>query len=122
MLAFWSMLVDNRRMSFAEEFNKLDPALLQHAFAKVSDRTMRMVDRELHVEQATEMFSVIREASPAFMVIIERYEETVQMITSLPEGLYSPEAMRMVDMMLGAVAVGEVLAEYARLEHERDLY
>lgn len=109
-------------MSFAEEFNKLDPALLQHAFAKVSDRTMRMVDRELHVEQATEMFSVIREASPAFMVIIERYEETVQMITSLPEGLYSPEAMRMVDMMLGAVAVGEVLAEYARLEHERDLY
>lgn len=77
-----------------------------------------MVKRELHVEHSEEMFNAVQEASPGFMAIVEWYEETIQMLTSLPEGPHGPEVMQMTEMMMGALAVGEALAEYARLESE----
>jgi hypothetical protein len=106
-------------MGFAEEFKDLDPNRMERAFANVSERLIVISETgdEL-VEQIHDNFELIEQASPGFMVLIGRFEETIQMMDVSPEGSFGRSWFRMIQMNLGAVSVGLVLAEYARLETE----
>jgi hypothetical protein len=106
-------------MSFAEEFKNLDPARLEQAYANVSERLLIIskVSKEL-AEQEADIFNEIRTASPGFMAIIGRFEETAQMLDAHPGEEHGKAWFNMVQMNLGAISLGLVLAEYARLEQE----
>lgn len=105
-------------MGFAEEFHKLDSDLMKQAIANVEARQAWMNRRGLFGEQATVAEESIAQASPVFMKILDRYNEAMGQLELEPDMTTDHELLRRVFMMLGAQAVGEVLAEYARLERE----
>jgi len=106
-------------MSFAEEFKNLDPARLEKAFANVSEDLVVLSEssEELAVREA-QIFKDIEEASPGYMAIVGRFEEATQLMESTPGIEYGNSWFNMIQMNLGAISVGKVLAEYARLEQE----
>jgi hypothetical protein len=108
-------------MSFGEAFRDLDPGKVEQAFARASDKLFIIAQggKEL-ANQVTDIFNEVEEASPGFMVLFGSMEVATQMISEVPELKYGREWFQMIQMNLGVISVGLVLAEYARLEAEED--
>lgn len=119
MLALSFPLVNNRAMSFADEFEVLDPELVQRAYANVSGDLLIIAEFGDELSQKLpEYIERIGTASPAYLSLIERHQDTTSWICETSDMENRNEAFYMTAISLGEIAVGLVLTEAARLESE----
>lgn len=121
VLAAGGAVENNRCMSFADEFEVLDPVRIERAYANVAEKLLQLASRgPQSAGEMIEIFGDIRQVSAGYAALIGRHEETIQMVSETPGLEYSPERFHLLQMNLGLYAAGLVLAEYARLEAEGD--